>query len=137
MAKNLPEVQETLVWSLGRENPLKKGMATHSNILAWEFHRQRSLVGYSPWCRKEQDMTKQLMQTYTHTHTSFIDTSSYPLSITRYRNFAFLSLVCLQWGYTWHIQDTQKILAEGINVSPPCKRENLLGIFFSSDFKHF
>ena len=34
--KNLP-VQEMLVQSLGQENPLEKGMATHSIILAWEI----------------------------------------------------------------------------------------------------
>ena len=28
---------------------MEKEMATHSNILAWETHGQRSLVGYSPW----------------------------------------------------------------------------------------
>ena len=33
--KNLPAMQETQVQPLGREDPLKKGMATHSNILAW------------------------------------------------------------------------------------------------------
>ena len=31
-------------------------MATHSSILAGEFHGQRSLVGHSPWGRKELDM---------------------------------------------------------------------------------
>ena len=37
--KNLPTVQETWVQSLGQEDPLEKGMATHSSILAWiEFH---------------------------------------------------------------------------------------------------
>ena len=49
MIKNLPEKQETQVQSPGWENPLEKGMATHSSILAGEFHGQRSLVGYSPW----------------------------------------------------------------------------------------
>ena len=34
MAKNLPAMQETQVQSLGKEDPLKKGMATHSSILA-------------------------------------------------------------------------------------------------------
>ena len=34
MVKNLPVMQETWAQSLGREDPLKKGMATHSNILA-------------------------------------------------------------------------------------------------------
>ena len=33
--KNLPAVQETQVQSLGREDPLEKGLATHSSILAW------------------------------------------------------------------------------------------------------
>ena len=35
MVKNLPTMQDTRVQSLGRENPLEKGMATHSSILAW------------------------------------------------------------------------------------------------------
>ena len=35
MLKNLPAVQETLVQSLHQEDPLEKGMATHSSILAW------------------------------------------------------------------------------------------------------
>ena len=33
--KNLPAIQETWVWFLGQENPLEKGMATHSRIVAW------------------------------------------------------------------------------------------------------
>ena len=33
MVKKLPEIQETRLWSLGREDPLEKKMATHSNIL--------------------------------------------------------------------------------------------------------
>ena len=37
MVKNLPEMQETWVQSLGREDPLEKGMATHSSIPAWEI----------------------------------------------------------------------------------------------------
>ena len=37
MVKNLPAMQETRVQSLRREDPLEKGMATHSSILAWEI----------------------------------------------------------------------------------------------------
>ena len=37
MAKNLPAMQETLVQSLGGEDPLEKEMATHSRILAWRI----------------------------------------------------------------------------------------------------
>ena len=36
MVKNLPEMQEIQVLSLGWEDPLEKGVATHSNILAWK-----------------------------------------------------------------------------------------------------
>ena len=35
--KNLPVNQEMWIQSLGREDPLKKGMATHSSILAWRI----------------------------------------------------------------------------------------------------
>ena len=35
--KNLPAVPETRVRSLGQEDPLEKGMATHSSILAWRI----------------------------------------------------------------------------------------------------
>ena len=37
MIKNVPALQETRVRSLGLEDPLEKGMATHSSILAWEI----------------------------------------------------------------------------------------------------
>ena len=37
MVKNLPAMRETWVLSLGREDPLENGMATHSNILAWRI----------------------------------------------------------------------------------------------------
>ena len=38
MVKNLPDnAEETLVQSLGREDPLEEGMATHSSILAWRI----------------------------------------------------------------------------------------------------
>jgi len=37
---------------------LEKKMATHSSILAWRIHRQRSLAGYSPWSHKESDATE-------------------------------------------------------------------------------
>ena len=37
MVKNLPAVQETCIQSLGWEDPLEKGMATHSSILVWRI----------------------------------------------------------------------------------------------------
>ena len=52
----LPVMQETWVQSLGLEDPLEKGMATHSSILAWRIPWTE---GYSPWGQKELDMTEQ------------------------------------------------------------------------------
>ena len=37
MVKNLPAMRETLVQSLGQEDPLEKEMSTHSSILAWRI----------------------------------------------------------------------------------------------------
>ena len=48
-----------LICYLGWENPLEKEMATHSSTLAWKVP-WRSLVGYSPWGRKESDTTERL-----------------------------------------------------------------------------
>ena len=39
--KNLPATQETWVQTLGREDPLEKGVATHSSILAWRIPMDR------------------------------------------------------------------------------------------------
>ena len=62
LVKNPPAMHETWFWPLGQEDPLEKEMATHSCILAWRIHGQRSLVGYSPWGHKELDTTEQLTQ---------------------------------------------------------------------------
>ena len=43
LVKNLPIMQETWIWSLGWEDPLEKGMATHSSILSWKISWQRIL----------------------------------------------------------------------------------------------
>ena len=60
--KNPPAMQETWVRSLGWDDSLEEGMATHSNILAWRKnpHGLRSLAGYSPWGHKELDTTERL-----------------------------------------------------------------------------
>ena len=50
LIKNLPAIQETQVPSLGWEDPLEKGKATHSSVLAWRV----------PWGRKESDMKERL-----------------------------------------------------------------------------
>ena len=49
MVKNPPAMQETQVHSLGREDPLEEGMATHSSILAWRI----------PWTEEPGGFTSQ------------------------------------------------------------------------------
>ena len=43
-----------------RKIPWRREMATHSSILAWRIHGQRSLEGYIPWGHKESDTTERL-----------------------------------------------------------------------------
>ena len=60
MVKHLSAMQEIWVQSLGWEYPLEKEMATNPVPLPRKSHGRRSLVGYSPWGRKESDTNKQL-----------------------------------------------------------------------------
>ena len=55
-AKNLPAMQETRVRSLGWEDPLEKGMATHSGILAWRI----------PWTEELGELQSMGSQRGTH-----------------------------------------------------------------------
>ena len=55
--KNLPARQETWVWSLAWEDPLEKGMATHSNILAWEIPWTEEPGELQPMGLQVSDMT--------------------------------------------------------------------------------
>ena len=56
----MQETQEICVQSLGREDPLEEGMVSHSNILAWKSHGQRSLAGKSARGRKELDTVEAI-----------------------------------------------------------------------------
>ena len=85
--KNLPatqETQETLVWSPGWENPLKKGMASHSSILAWRI----------PWTEEPgglQSMGLQSQMQTQHTHTF----KTYPAPAPSLPASAILHLDCV------------------------------------------
>ena len=57
LVKNPPAMRETWLWSLGWEDPLEKGKATHSSILAWR------ISWTTPWGRKDSDTTEQLSVT--------------------------------------------------------------------------
>ena len=64
MVKSLPAMQETWVRSLIWEDPLQKGMATHSSILAWRIPWTEEPGGaYSSWSCKELYTTEQLTVT--------------------------------------------------------------------------
>ena len=56
MVKNLPAMQETQVLSLGWEDPLQEGMATHSSILAWKI----------PWTEEPGGLQSMWLQRVGH-----------------------------------------------------------------------
>ena len=56
MVKNLPGMQETWVQPLGREDPLEKGMATHSSNLAWRI----------PWTEEPGELRSMGLQRVRH-----------------------------------------------------------------------
>ena len=62
----MQEMQETWVWSLGREGLLKEDMQPTPVFLPRESHGQRSLVGYSPQGHKESDTTKETAHTHAY-----------------------------------------------------------------------
>ena len=75
MVKNLPAMQETQVQSLGWEDPLEKGMATHSSILAWRI----------PWTeepdRLQSSLQSQTQQKGLSIHTGFYHRPQFNLSL--------------------------------------------------------
>ena len=87
--KRLPEMWETWVQFLGREDPLEKEMATHSSILAWRIPWTEELGGLQSTGHKELDMTERL-----HFHfLSYSDpTTLASLHFLRYRSPASGSL---------------------------------------------
>ena len=77
--KNLPAVQKTGVLSLGEEDPCSRKWQTTPVFLSGESHGQRSLLGYSPWSRKESNVTEQLTLSFTS-----------------------ILVSCLGWNPDWH-----------------------------------
>ena len=56
----MPETQEAWVQSLGQEDPLEKGIATHSSVHAWRIPWTEEPEELSPWGQKELDTTERL-----------------------------------------------------------------------------
>ena len=89
MVKNLPAMQETWVQSLGWEDPLEKGMATHCSILAWRIPwTEEPGRLYSLWGHKESDRTEQLtlldylvMLSRYHTGDALVEMSAHQVEV--------------------------------------------------------
>ena len=60
MVNSLSAMQETWFGPPGPEDPLERGMATHSSILAWRIPWTKEPDGPSSWNSKELDMTERL-----------------------------------------------------------------------------
>ena len=71
MVKNLPAMQETQVQTLDQEDPLEKGMVTHSSILAWKIPSTEKPGRLQSMKCKELDMTEH--KAHTHILSSFIN----------------------------------------------------------------
>ena len=69
--KNLPEMQEIQVQTLGQEDPLEKAMATHFIILSWKVPWTKEPGRLQSTGGNESDMTEQLTVTF-HTPTTHI-----------------------------------------------------------------
>ena len=90
MVESLPAVQETQDQSLGQEDPLEKGVATHYSIIARRIPWTEELAGYSPRGHKKSDMTERL------TLSLFIDNIV--------RGSSYLGLVSLVYQIPWVCQ---------------------------------
>ena len=100
MVKNLPAMQATQFWSLGREHPLEVEIATHSSILAWEI----------PWteepCRlqcKESQKSQPRFSNSTATTKDLFPEPGLRLCVER------------TWGWGWRKLEAQgwRLLEEG------------------------
>ena len=63
MVKNLPAMQEIRVQSLGWEDPLEKGRATHTSVLAWRIPWTEEPGRPQSWGQRESDTTEQVTHT--------------------------------------------------------------------------
>ena len=88
MVKNLSAMQETQVPSLGWEDPLEEGMATHSSILAWRIPWTEEPGGLRSMGCKESNTTEQL--THTHIFPFRVFSLNYVVKILITKNTIFL-----------------------------------------------
>ena len=99
--KNLPAVRETWVWSLGWEDPLEKGKASHSSILAWRFP-----WAVFPWGHRESDTTEPLAL---HSDRSVVPSSFLGMDLGRAQSYHVHAEVLDMSFWTWVSLSSEKI----------------------------
>ena len=100
MVKRLPTMQETRVQSLGWEDLLEKEWQPTPVSLLGKSHGWRNLVGYSPWDRKELDMTERLHYPFIYLYIK----SLFPLGSYNWVYFILLkknTYLCLLGSQLW------------------------------------
>ena len=101
--KNLPAMQETQVQFLGREDPLEKELATHSNKLAWEI----------PWTEEPGGLRSLRLQRVRYNwsdlaHTRILEWVAYPISSgsSQPRNWTRVSCIAGGFFTNWAMRET-------------------------------
>ena len=100
MVKNPPALWETWVWSLGWEDSLEKGMATHSSVLSWRIPRTKEPGRLSSMGQKEWDTTEWLWLSPLVTLVS-LDSQLYLLSSECPLSFSWVFNLCaMVWKFS-------------------------------------
>ena len=114
MVKNLPAMQETWLQSLGLEDPLEKGMATHSSILAWRI----------PWTEEPGRLQSMGSQRVGHDWVTSLSLS-YPLQAIIANILAFILSECqsiykvyILFVFPWAKQFVRFNLKQELNLGP-------------------
>ena len=140
MVKNPPAMQETQVWSLGQDSSLKKGMATHSALLAWRI----------PWAEQPGGLHSIGSQRVRHdwaTNTSNdVGLNAQGLILRGKR--AWFKLECRVWSKPLFIQRAKLFEKKPKTVAYGCRLTDdifflftfyfsIFGFFFSSVSMHY
>ena len=97
LVNNLPSMQETWVWSLGWEDPLEKGKATHSSTLAWRFYGVYNPGGCRVWHHWATFTFTSDLSTWTGTMSSLSSTqASTVLALNHWPSY-FPSFLLMDW----------------------------------------
>ena len=112
MVKNLPPMQETWVRSLGWEDSLERGMATHSSILTWEI----------PWTKEPGRLPSRGLQRVGHNWMTF---TSHDLQLVEYMH--------AEWWWYEGTMDTKEPAEERIEAKG--KGEKEIYIHLNAEFQ--